>query len=419
MESAPRPNRSAILRIVLIYFLFGLLWVWGTDRAVEHFTSDLALRRELDTGKAALFFVATSLLLYQLIGRYTRQLEAAQQSRRESESMLLRYRESAPVPVVVADRDGMIAEVNPAAAELLGRDRNVLPGMTILDLVPEEDRDMVQQDFLRVFQQGHLAGQYRLVTGSGRVLWVSVHAEKLSDRMIAAFLVDNTDQRNAEQTLRSYAHRLIEVKEDLRKRLAADLHDEIGRDLTAVGMNLSIIGKSLSEETRMQIGVRLEDTRRLLGQIHRSVRSIMSELRPPVLDERGFQEALVWYVDEFSARTGLAVRVDAGTDFPRLESRRELALFRVLQEALNNVWKHAGDSSATITLARLDRAARMCISDDGIGFDPQRSWDPQLGSGFGLTIMRERMEAVGGSLVLSTTPGAGTTVVAEIELKEE
>jgi signal transduction histidine kinase len=220
----------------------------------------------------------------------------------------------------------------------------------------------------------------------------------------------------AEKTLRRYSLRLIEMEEDLRKKLATELHDEIARDLTVLGMNISVISSTLADDAPKNLLSRIEDSARLIEGISRTTRNIMTGLRPPVLDDYGLVSALHWYGEIFSARTGIEVSVRDDGPCPRLQPEAELALFRITQEALMNTAKHAEAKSVEITLGCQPGKVRFSVVDDGKGFTPPATLRPQV-SGWGMTIMRERAELVGGHFAFESLPGQGTTVTVEISLE--
>jgi signal transduction histidine kinase len=223
-------------------------------------------------------------------------------------------------------------------------------------------------------------------------------------------------RKEAEETLRSYARRLIEMEEDLRKKLATELHDEIARDLTVLGMNFSIISSILADDAPKNLPARIEDSARLIEGISRTTRNMMASLRPPVLDDYGLVSALRWHSELFSERTGIEVSLQDDEFFPRLQPEVELALFRISQEALMNTAKHADAKIVTITLGCDSSKVRFTVVDDGKGFTPSSTSHPQV-SGWGMTIMRERAELVGGHFTFDSQPGQGTTVTVELPLE--
>jgi len=220
-------------------------------------------------------------------------------------------------------------------------------------------------------------------------------------------------RKEAEESLRCYARRLIEMEEDLRKKLATELHDEIARDLTVLGMNFSIISSTLAADAPKNLQARFEDSARLIEGISRTTRNIMAGLRPPVLDDYGLVSALRWHSEIFSARTGIEVSVRDDGFCRRLQPDVELALFRITQEALMNTAKHGDAKFVAITLGCDSGKVRFTVVDDGKGFTPPATAHP-LVSGWGMTIMRERAELVGGKFTFDSLPGQGTVVTVEI-----
>jgi signal transduction histidine kinase len=141
----------------------------------------------------------------------------------------------------------------------------------------------------------------------------------------------------------------------------------------------------------------------------------MGRLRPPVLDDYGLVASLRWYGDQFSKRTGIPVELrDDGGDV-RLPADSETALFRVVQEAMANVAKHAKATQVLITIACRVSAYRVTVTDDGSGFDPNRKVDRGDAGGWGLLTMKERARSVGGQFAVRSSPGDGTQVVVEVE----
>jgi PAS domain S-box-containing protein len=261
--------------------------------------------------------------------------------------------------------------------------------------------------------------EYRIRRPDGTLRWISDRGYPLEDgsgvvSLVTGVASDITERKLAEEDLKRYAGRLIVLEEDLRKRIAMELHDDIGQVLTALGLNLAHIGHRLQQDSGADLGTVLEDSRMLTKEISRSVRNLMVDLRPTQLDEYGLAAAIRSHVEQYAQRTGIAVSVQADPDFPRLDPKQEIALFRISQEALNNVSKHAGATRVGVFLGRRGGSLRLSISDDGRGFQAGGEAARPVGSGWGLAIMRERAELAGGSFRVDSVPGQGTTVAIEI-----
>ena len=225
------------------------------------------------------------------------------------------------------------------------------------------------------------------------------------------------EKRVAERTaeLQSLSRRLVELQDSERRQLSMELHDRIGQNLTALGINLDILKSRLYENSiNGELSARLEDSAALLESTIEAIENLMAELRPPMLDEYGLLSALQWYAQEFSKRIGINVVVDGDETQQRPGPQVEITLFRIAQEALNNVAKHAHAKSVTIALTRSANELVMSISDDGAGFDSDLSLKAGLRAGFGLVTMRERTQAIGGLFDVRAAPGHGTQITVRV-----
>jgi signal transduction histidine kinase len=183
--------------------------------------------------------------------------------------------------------------------------------------------------------------------------------------------------------------------------------------LTALSLNLTIIEGALPEATPRKVRERLEDSQEVLEETTRHLRNIMVELRPPGLDELGLLAALKEHVSQVGRRSEVAVSVTGVEPQPRLTPTDEIALFRIVQEALNNIVKHARAGEARVSLRQNAQAVVLSITDNGVGFDTAAK--PIMGGyGMGTTTMRERAEAIGARLQLQSAPGQGTRVTVEL-----
>ena len=204
--------------------------------------------------------------------------------------------------------------------------------------------------------------------------------------------------------------RVVEAQELERRRLARELHDQTGQELTSVLLGLKAGEEASSDEGRAAAVAAVRE--QVVETLH-DVRRLAVELRPKALDDFGLVAALEHLRDTFSEQTGMRVELEANVG-DRLPSDVETALYRIVQEALTNIVKHAEAGAVSIVLARSARAITAVIEDDGRGF---ATGDGDGGGGMGLLGMGERLALLGGKLKLESNPGSGTTIVAEVPLR--
>lgn len=236
----------------------------------------------------------------------------------------------------------------------------------------------------------------------------------------AALTAEIAERERAQEALRGYAtrlrdlsHRLRTVEETERRAISRELHDRIGQELSALALILGSLGAKLPREALRAVHKPLQDMQGLLKSMVGNVRDVMAELRPPVLDDYGLFAALRQLLTEFAKRSGIAAEL-SGVDLqPRLPSLVETAMFRISQEALNNIAKHAQAKKVEISLYAASDRVVLDITDDGVGFDAGET--PPDQQHWGLITMRERAEAVGIAFHLESAPGAGTRIALEAE----
>jgi signal transduction histidine kinase len=235
----------------------------------------------------------------------------------------------------------------------------------------------------------------------------------LGQQFGAALESADLDRRLQDRTadLERLSLTLIRQHEDQRHRLARELHDETAQVFSAMTLQLGL----LREETS-GTGPRLDTLRSLVDTGMESIRRVADDLRPPVLDDLGLAAALHAVAADFGERSAIATRFDAAGSIPSLGGDAELALFRVLQEALANVARHAQAGSVAVELRGDAAGVSLAVSDDGQGFDPAASAD---GGRMGLVGMQERMAAVGGRLTVDAAPGRGARLVAQVPVPHE
>jgi len=219
------------------------------------------------------------------------------------------------------------------------------------------------------------------------------------------------DRRRAEEELRKLSHRLVEVQESERRNIARELHDEIGQLLT--GLKLALATTSLLDSEKVKIN--LEQTQTIVNELMGRVRDLSLDLRPAMLDDLGLLHALLWHFERYTTQTGVRVIFNhTGIGDQRLESKIETAVYRIIQEALTNVARHAQVNEIRVNVLADAENLSVWVIDHGSGFLPEVALASTSSSG--LAGMRERAQLLGGTLSIEAAPGAGTKLTALLPL---
>jgi signal transduction histidine kinase len=228
-------------------------------------------------------------------------------------------------------------------------------------------------------------------------------------RLTNAKLVEDLSYRDAE--LQRALRRSVELQEEERKRLARELHDEVGQALTSILIRL----RTLQDETELETVVdRVDGLRYLTAQTIEELRRISMDLRPAALDSLGIVPALKWYAEQSASSSGIDIQFSGPEKLERLPSETEVVLYRVAQEGINNAVRHAEAQSIQITLSRSRRSVWLDVRDDGKGYNPG-----EMDRGFGLVGIRERVELLHGKCGVESSPGWGTRLWIEIPLQAD
>jgi PAS domain S-box-containing protein len=363
----------------------------------------------------------------QLIDMATQIARVAIEANR-GEELLRTIFEGAPIGIGITDLTGKVVRANPALARLLGHTEAELRGKTIEALTDEKDYAQTRElhDELLTGRRERFAIDKRYRRKDGKVVWAHSTVALLrgpadEPRYIVALIEDITQRKHADDELRRSAaelqalsRRLVELQESERRQISLELHDRIGQNLTALSINLGILKTALASDSNRALRARLEDSTALVESTATAIGNLMSELRPPMLDDHGLFLALDWYAKQFTARTGISVTVSCARPDERLAPESEIALFRIAQEALNNVIKHARASRVDIVLARSARDLTMSVTDDGVGLSPVEDRADQPRRGLGMVTMRERAQALGGRFDVVLLPGGGTRLTVQV-----
>ena len=334
--------------------------------------------------------------------------------------------------IFLIDPAGLIISWNSGAKRIKGyEEADVLGRHFSIFYPPAERMRGVPEQLLAVAERdGHARHKGWRLRKDGSRFWADVAITALRSPSgtlhgFAKVTRDMSEHRHAEESLReqralltkaagdllALTRRLVEAEEAERRRVARELHDNVGQSLSALSLNLDI---ALSHAIVPDVRARLQDSMKLVEGTLQAIESVMADLRPPLLEEYGLGAALERHAEVFSRRTGIVVAFEDGAKERARSLRLEaaVALFRIAQEALNNVAKHAGAKRVRMSLSVRGLDAVISIIDDGCGFDVGAARPDR----WGMRTMRERAEAAGGRIDIFSAAGKGTSVMASARI---
>lgn len=354
-------------------------------------------------------------------------LSAEIEERRRAEEKFRGVLESAPEAMTIIDRRSRIVLVNSQAEALFGYRREELMGKPVEVLMPERFRCAHEE-----LGAGYLAQPHRRPMGKGRGLYglcrdgrefpAEISLSPLgndADMLVICSIRDISERMRIEKELVDSRERLRElaahhdtVREKERKHIAGEIHDELGSLLTALKMDISLLRMNAAEGTELR--GRIEQMRELVEQTIGVVRHVATQLRPTALN-LGIVPALEWLVEDFVRRTGIACTFGADDEIG-MDDAQATAVFRIVQESLTNVARHAAAGTVAVRLTRRAAGIDLSIRDDGGGFDPAAQVRRDA---FGLLGLRERALLLGATLAIDSAPGRGTVVALAIPCRGE
>ncbi|MBI2870048.1 MAG: PAS domain S-box protein [Chloroflexi bacterium] len=349
------------------------------------------------------------------------QLELTQEELRTSEQ---RYRElfvNAHDAILLHDLDGFMITGNRAAEKLTGYSVQEMAGLDVRSFLSEDSlvlAGQIREKLLRgepveqPYEQ-HIIRKDR----TEAIIQLSTSIVRSNDKPVAFQHIarDITEEKRMQENLRFYLQQATMAQEEERRRISRELHDETIQALVVLSRNLDALssggGNELSAETRL----RLEELRQQANSIMTEVRRLSQDLRPAALDRLGLLPTLEWLTADVGRYSGIATRLNIIGEERRLPEEVELVLFRITQEALRNVWRHARATSAEVTVEFEAGRVRIVIHDNGTGFAlPRTIGDLARDGKLGLAGIQERARLVGANLNIQSQPGAGTSVIIEL-----
>ena len=281
-------------------------------------------------------------------------------------------------------------------------------------LFPDKDLKLITQKIHTVLQSHHPDIYSLWMEFEGKKVYWEVRIIDSGAEKILLIIRDTTSQKLAQEKidrtsekLRALAANLQQVREEERTRIARDLHDELGHILTVVKIDLSTIRQTAKDSELKEIAEPLTNTIELINNSINSIKRIITELRPAVLDHLGLGPALEWQLDDFSKHTSITYTSQINYGDERLPREVETSLFRIFQETLTNISRHSQATTVDVKLSSNNNGILLSVHDNGIGLDEN---DVENSKSLGILGMNERAKLVGGRLIISGTPGRGTTI---------
>lgn len=370
----------------------------------------------------------------------------------------------APIGYFSLDQQGRILEVNLTGAILLGAERSTLIKRPLSKFVDLSCRSIFHEFLNKIFSgAGKQVCEVQLLKSGNVAIWASLHggcesspsnsceacrvavsditslklAQEIQHRLevlsatndelkreIAIRQSVEESLRKSEQhqilmldkarlmqdQLRDLSHRIIETREDERRRISRELHDDITQTLVGINVNLEALTKEASIKPR-ELKQKIIQTQRIVEKAVKIVHDFARELRPTSLDDLGLIVTLHSYLNDFMARTGIRIRFRTFADVEKMGNRQRTLLFRIVQEALVNVDKHADAKQVEVSIRKISDSIQLEIADDGKSFDVERTLNNKNNKRLGLIGMREQAEMAGGDLTIESSAGHGTKIL--------
>jgi PAS domain S-box-containing protein len=341
---------------------------------------------------------------------------ATESTLRDSEKRYREIVETASEGICILDENYRITFVNRRFASMIRDPSDRLIGRAVTELLSDDDA-IGATDIPHAMALARVS-ERRIRRADRTHFWASVSFTTMRNSMsdLAGFLLmftDVSERRELETMREQLVLRLVNAQEEERRRVARELHDQLGQHLTGLDLGLSRL-RSLSVDNPDATEL-IRKLREIASEMSRDAHHLALELRPAALDDLGLAEAVSNYADDIARRAALDVDVHCDLK-ARLDPAIETTIYRVIQEALNNVVKHARAKRVSVILARQDGALQAIIEDDGIGFKAEKVLSDANGR-LGVVGMRERITLVGGELKIESRPGRGTTLFVRLPIK--
>jgi len=354
--------------------------------------------------------------LYQQEKQVAEQLRASEQ----------RYRglfENAYDAIWLQDLEDNIIAANSACIGLTGYALDELRGLKSVQLISRDTQGIAKEMERRILASETTGsqGEVRLIKKDGSEAFIKLASSLVvangHPAAIQVIAHDVTEEKRMQENLRHFLQEITRAQEEERKRIAQELHDDTVHALAIHARQIDILISMINRLPKREVPLRLEELRQEASQIMQGVQRMSQDLRPAALDRLGLLPAVQWLASRIAEYSGMDIKVEFIGEERRLPDEVELVLFRIVQEALRNAWKHAEAKTTEVSVEFGEARIRIVISDNGKGFGAPKSLVDLPRSGkLGLAGMKERVDLVGGTLQITSKIGEGTTVIAELPM---
>ncbi len=351
--------------------------------------------------------------------QYRTRLESIQQDLKTSEERFRSLFENAIDGIWIHDLEGNFITANKATEKMIGCSLEELYKRNVKDFLSQESLDLAHLIRNKLLNNEPVEQPYeqRFSRTDGSVVYIQLATSVVWDRGkpvgFQHIARDITEQKMMNENLRFYLKQATMAQEEERKRISHELHDETVQALVVLSRQLDALSASsdgLSEDTKR----RLEELWQQTDNILQGIRRLSQDLRPAAIDRLGLLPAVQWLASEVTKYSNIATKVNIVGEEHRLPEEVAIALFRIIQEALRNVWRHSNATSAEITFEFTKNKTKITVSDNGKGFVLAGKIGELAKQGkLGLVGMQERVQLIGGTISVQTKPNKGTTIIVE------
>jgi len=349
---------------------------------------------------------------------YRKRLEAARHDLMISEERYRKLFENAFDGIWVHDLEGNFTSFNRASEKIIGYSSEEIQKMNAREFLSQESLELAHQIRRKLLSNEPVEQPYeqRVFRKDGQQAYIQLSTSVVTDNGkpvgFQNIARDITEQKRMNENLRDYLQLATRAQEEERKRISHELHDDTIQSLIALSRQLDVLatGKDIPDGVREKLEGLWDQTNNVI----QGIRRLSQDLRPAAIDRLGLLPAIRWLAEESEKYSGIKTRLNVIGKEHRLPEESAIALFRVIQEALRNIWKHSSATRAGIIIEFHDRKTKITVCDNGKGFTMQGHVGDLAKHGkLGLAGMQERVQLVGGTMSLQSEPGRGTTITVE------